>query len=223
MLIGVVPFGLIAGAAPVADGLGGWAAIGLSTVVFAGASQLAAADVLADGGSVLVAVLAAWTVNLRMVLYAASLAPYLSDEPLRRRLLAAYTLNDQTYALSVTRWARGGDPRTRLAYYFGAASLLWVAWQAATVAGVLVGGAVPDEFPLDFAVPLVFLVLLVPLLTARPAVAAALAGGGAAVLAAELGAGHLSVMAGAAAGIAIGVVVDVLSEGAGRPAGAPPP
>ncbi|MDP9072000.1 MAG: AzlC family ABC transporter permease, partial [Actinomycetota bacterium] len=186
MLIGVVPFGLVAGAAPVSAGLGGWTAVGLSTIVFAGASQLAAADVLAHGGSAVVAVLAAWTINLRMVLYSASLAPYLSHEPTRRRLAAAYLLTDQAYALAVSRWAGGGDPEARLPYYLGAASLLWAAWQAATVVGVLIGAAVPDEVPLDFAVPLVFLVLLVPLLATRPAVAAAVAAGVAAVAAAEL-------------------------------------
>ena len=51
MLIGVIPFGLVAGATPVATGLGGGVSIGLSTIVFAGASQLAAADALADGAS----------------------------------------------------------------------------------------------------------------------------------------------------------------------------
>jgi predicted branched-subunit amino acid permease len=78
MLVGVVPFGLVAGASPVDQGLGGAAAIGFSMIVFAGASQLAAIDVLGDGGSALVAVLAALTINLRMLLYSASLAPYLS-------------------------------------------------------------------------------------------------------------------------------------------------
>ena len=212
MLIGVVPFGLVAGAAPVSQGLGGWASIGLSTIVFAGASQLAAAEVLAEGGSAVVAVMVAWTVNLRMVLYSASLAPYLSREPLRRRLGVAYLLTDQAYALSIARWAPDGDPAGRFPYYLGAATVLWAAWQVATVVGVLVGGAVPDDVPLEFAVPLVFLVLLVPLLTSRPAMAAAAVGGAVAVAAAELGAGPLSIVTGAASGIAVGTLVDVLAE-----------
>jgi predicted branched-subunit amino acid permease len=204
MLIGVLPFGMVAGAAPVAEGLGGWTAVGLSTVVFAGASQLAAVEVLDDGGSTLVAVLAAWTVNLRMLLYSASLAPYLSHESVARRLGAAYLLTDQAYALSISRWAEGGQVRDRLAYYLGAGISLWVSWQLSTIVGVLVGGAVPDGVPLDFAVPLVFLVLLVPLLGSRPALAAATVGGTSAVVAAELGAGPLSVIAGSALGILAG-------------------
>ncbi|MCA1692188.1 MAG: AzlC family ABC transporter permease [Acidimicrobiales bacterium] len=208
MLLGIVPFGLVAGAGPVSHGLGGWSAVGLSTIVFAGASQLAAADVLAQGGSAVVAILTAWTINLRMVLYSASLAPYLSHESTRRRLAAAYLLNDQDYALSVARWSGGGDPKGRLPFYLGAGVLIWVSWQLATVAGVLVGGAVPDDVPLDFAVPLVFLVLLIPVLTTPPAVVAAITGGAAAVVAGELGAGTLSVIVGAVLGIIAGAVVD---------------
>lgn len=216
MLIGVVPFGLVVGAAPVARGLDGWAALGLSTILFAGASQLAAAEALASGGSALAAILVAWTINLRMVLYSASLAPYLGHERTPRRLGAAYLLTDQAYALSVARWAGGGKPEVRLSFYLGGAVLLWVAWQAATIAGVLLGGALPEEVPLDFAVPLVFLVLLVPLVTTRPAVAAAVIGGAVAVAAAELGAGPLSIVVGAGLGIASGAAVDALGARPGR-------
>lgn len=208
MLLGVVPFGLVAGAAPVAQGLGGWDAVGLSTIVFAGASQLAIVDVLGQGGSALVAILAAWTINLRMVLYSASLAPYLGHEPTRRRLAAAYLLVDQAYAVSVSRWAGDDRPEGRLAFLAGAGALLWTAWQVSTVAGVLVGASVPAGVPLDFAVPLVFLVLLVPVLDGGPAIVAAAVGGIAAVVAAEIGAGPLSTVVGAVAGIAAGTAAD---------------
>ncbi|MGQ0830593.1 MAG: AzlC family ABC transporter permease [Microthrixaceae bacterium] len=222
MLVGVIPFGLVAGATPATTGLGGGASIGLSTIVFAGASQLAAADVLAKGGGALVAIVAACTINLRMLLYSASLAPHLAHVPLRRRLLMAYLLTDQAYAVSITRWsgeavAAGGggpapDPARRVPYYLGAALLLWVNWQICTVIGLLIGAAVPDSLPLDFAVPLVFLVLLVPAITDRPAGVAALVGGGAAVLGAQAGAGHLSVLVGAVAGIAAGALSEVVLE-----------
>ena len=212
MLVGIIPFGLIAGATPVTNGLGGAAAIGLSTIVFAGASQLAAVDVLAHGGSVLVAVLAACTINLRMLLYSASIAPYLADEPVPRRLGAAYLLTDQAYAVSITRWSTDTDRERRLPYFLGAGLLLWSAWQVSTVVGVLVGSAVPADVPLDFAVPLVFLVLLVPTLTSRPALVAAAVGGAAAVAAAEAGAGPLYIIVGALSGIAAGAFADVLED-----------
>ncbi len=228
MLVGVVPFGLVAGAAPAAAGFGLAGALGFSTIVFAGASQLAATGVLADGGTAVVAVLAACTINLRMVLYSASLAPYLAATSRRSRFAVAYLLTDQAYAVSIRRWAGerpGHDPpgraRERLAFYLGAGLTLWVAWQLSTVAGALVGRAVPDDVPLTFAVPLVFLVLLVPTLTSRPARVSAGVGGGAAVAAAGLGAGPLSVMVGAVLGIVAGALVDGDDPEPG-PAGGPP-
>jgi len=217
MLFGVVPFGLVAGATPVSEGLGIGAAMGFATIVFAGASQLAAIDVLADGGSALVAVVTACTINLRMLLYSASLAPFLAKEPLRRRLAVAYFLTDQAYATSITRWSAGEEPRRRLPYYFGGAVLLWVSWQVSVLTGALVSGAVPESLPLDFAIPLVFLVLLVPTLVSRPAVVAAAVGGLAAVVAAEAGADELSVLVGALAGIAAGAVAEGSVERAARP------
>jgi predicted branched-subunit amino acid permease len=223
MLIGVIPFGLVAGATPATTGLGGGTSIGLSTIVFAGASQLAAADALADGASAAVAVIAACTINLRLMLYSASLAPHLAAVPLRRRLLIGYLLTDQAYAVSILRWTNeaaeeqaGGLPapglERKLPYYFGAAVTLWANWQVCTIVGVLIGSAVPESLPLDFAVPLVFLVLLVPAITSRPAAVAAGVGGGAALLAAEAGGGHMSVLFGALAGIAAGAVAEAALE-----------
>lgn len=215
MLIGVIPFGLIAGVTPVAGGLGAGAAVGFSTIVFAGASQLAAIEVLSDGGTAVVAAVAACTINLRMVLYSASLAPYLARERLARRLAVAYLMTDQAYAVSILHWSdqdpAAPDPRTRdrrWSYYLGAGATLWLAWQASTVAGALIGTAVPDSVPLGFAVPLVFLVLLVPTLSRVHAVVAAAVGGAATVLALELGVGPLSVLVGAVAGVVAGAVVD---------------
>ena len=223
MLIGVIPFGLVAGVTPVANGLGTGAAVGFSTVVFAGASQLAAIDVLSNGGAAIVAALAALTINLRMLLYSASIAPYLSRETFGRRMVVAYLMTDQAYAVSITRWAEeGDDPERRLPFYFGAGLMLWGSWQISTILGALLGSAVPDDVPLEFAVPLVFLVLLVPAVNTRPAAVAALAGGGTAVLAAELGAGPLSIIVGAFAGITAGVVAELVID-RGRPEADEPP
>ena len=155
--------------------------------------------VLADGGSALVAVVAACTINLRMVLYSASLAPHLAGERLGRRLIAAYVLTDQAYAVSITRWGDDDDPDVRFAFFIGAGFLLWGVWQVSTLIGVLIGGALPEWLHLDFAIPLVFLVLLVPTITDRPSVVAAVAGGAGAVIGAELGVGDLSILTGALA------------------------
>lgn len=213
ILIGVVPFGLVAGTTPVAAGMDVTDALGFSLLVFAGASQLAAIDVLSRDGSALLAAIVAWTVNLRMMLYSASLAPYLTTEPLRRRLLASYLLVDQNYAYAVTKWRDpADDPSRRIGYFVGGGLVVWSGWQLSTLAGALVGSAVPEDLPLDFAVPLVFLVLLVPAINSRPAAVAAVVGGFATVLAAGAGSGSLSIVLGAIAGIAAGTAAELLAE-----------
>ena len=226
LLVGVIPFGLVAGAAPVDANLGGAVALGLSTIVFAGASQLAMVDVLGGGGSVAVAVLTAWTINLRLMLYSASLSPFLARQSHAQRAGIAYVLTDQAYAVSITRWAgggRGAEPERRVPFYLGAAVALWVNWQICTIIGVLIGSAIPDSLPIEFAVPLVFLVLLVPTLTSSPTVVAAIFGGGAAVVCAQLGGEHLAIVAGAISGITAGVVAEYVRDGPAVSAPAPAP
>src|SRR5438309_5753012 len=146
MLIGVIPFGLVVGATSATDHFGTGAAMGLSTIVFAGASQLAVLQTLAGGGSAIVAAIAAWTINLRILLYSASLAPELTHESTVRRLVAAYFLTDQAYAVSITRWkVEHAATEGRLSFYMGAGVTLWIVWQISTFAGALLGSALPPD------------------------------------------------------------------------------
>jgi len=221
VLVGVAPFGLVAGAAAVEVGLPVSGAVALSVVVFAGASQLAALELLETGAPMAVVVLTALVINLRLLMYSASLAPYLRDEGLSWRALEAYLLTDQAYALSVTRFAGdanadekpesnergGGKPLSRRWFYLGAAVPLWVVWQVCTLAGALGGARVPESIPLAFAVPLTFLALLVPAVEDRPTFAAALVGGTLATLGAALPY-NAGLLLGAVAGIVVGVVVE---------------
>ena len=167
MLIGVVPFGLIAGTTPVTGGLGMSAAVGFSTIVFAGASQLVAIDSLISGKGAAVAIMAAIAINLRLLLYSASLAPEFGRLPFRDRMKIAYLLTDQAYAVThaeaENNRAATPDPRVALdeagtknlyRYYMGAGLTLWGSWQIATIVGGLIGNSIPSDIPVDFAVPL---------------------------------------------------------------------
>ena len=215
LLIGVPPFGVIAGVAAIEAGLGLAEAVGFSVLVFAGAAQLAAIDLLGSGAMVWVAVLTALVINLRMAMYSASLAAHLSAEPRPRRALAAYLLTDQAFALSVARFAErdsldqrsgsaaSGTDGGRWWFYLGAAVPLWVTWQATTVAGVVVGDAVPEAVPLGFAVPMVFISLVVPSITDRPTLAAGLSAAVVAVVGAPLPA-KLGMPLAALTGVAVG-------------------
>lgn len=188
ILLGVVPFGLVAGVASVDAGIGVAGAVAFSVVVFAGASQIAAITLLGAGAPATVAVFTGVVINLRMVMYSASIAQQFTRVSLPRRLVGAYLLTDQAYAVSVADHQRHPRRSTseRVALYLGAALALWLTWQVSTVVGAVGGGMVPAEVPLEFAIPLAFLSLLVPAMTDRPTVLAALVGGVVATLGVEM-------------------------------------
>ncbi len=185
--VGMAPFGLIAGVAATDAGLGLPEAVGFSVIVLAGASQLAALDLIGRDAPVVVAILTALIINLRMLMYSASLAPELAHLSRARRLVGSYWLTDQTYAVSLVRFHHpDAAPVDRWWFYAGSALPLWVVWQTTTVLGVLLGGAMTDAIPLGFAVPLAFLSLLVPTVTDRPALVAAITAAAVATVAAPL-------------------------------------
>lgn len=181
ILAGVVPFGLIFGALAVGSGLSALVAQGFSLILFAGSAQLVAVSLIAGGAPAAVVIGTIWIVNLRHLLYSASLAPQFSSLSARWKIPLAWLLTDEAFAVASARYQRG-ELRFAHWYFLGTGLTLWSAWQACTAAGILLGARVPTGWQLDFALPLTFLALLVPMLRDRPAIAAAASAGGLAVI-----------------------------------------
>ncbi|WP_224448809.1 AzlC family ABC transporter permease [Haloprofundus salilacus] len=228
LFLGIVPFAVVFGVAAVDAGLSALQAVGLSVFVFAGASQLATIELLADDATLAVVVLTAVVINLRMLMYSASIAPYFRSLAGRSKAFLAYFLTDQAYALSVAHYgalddATGGSgsgesdasaaetdalsTADRRWYYLGVGVSLWVVWQLGTVAGLVLGTGVPESWGLDFTVPLVFLALLVPAMNDVPTITAGVCGGVVAVVAAGLPL-NLGLLVGATAGIVAGLLAE---------------
>lgn len=208
MLPGVVPFGMTAGIAAVEAGLEPALGLAMSVIIFAGASQLVVAQLIGEGALPLIIVLTALLINLRMVMYSASLAPHLGHLPLRWTAPLSYLLTDQAYAISITRFTYGRPHGPKQFFYIGAAFPIWAVWLIATAFGVWLGAAIPASWQVGFALPLVFLVLLVPVLRDRPSIIAALVGGGVAILAHEAPY-HLGLTIGGLSGVASGVIAEM--------------
>ena len=100
----VGPFGLVFGTIASNAGLSVIEALSFSVFVMAGSAQLTALQLMLDGSPTLIVVLSALAVNLRMMMYSASLTPYLGKAPLKQRILAAYSTLDQSYALSLQQF-----------------------------------------------------------------------------------------------------------------------
>jgi 4-azaleucine resistance transporter AzlC len=223
ILLGVAPFGMIYGALAIGAGLPRDAAQAMSSIVFAGSLQFVATQLFATGAPGLVLLLTTFVVNLRHMLYSASVAPYLHKLPARWKWLLAYLLTDEAYAVTITYYqlpeANHGDTENterggqRHWYFLGAGLALWSVWQVSTAVGIFLGAQVPPSWGLDFALALTFIALLVPVLTDRPAVAAALSAG----IIALVGVGwpyKLGLVTAAVVGIAVGAWLD-----RGRPHG----
>lgn len=207
MLLGVAPFGVICGVAMVASGIPPLAALLMSLIVFAGASMVASAQLLASGTPALLVVLTTLFINLRFMMYSASLRPHFAHLPLRWRLAFAYLVADNAYAMAILRFADHPQDPSKKEFYLGAALPIWLAWQLAVLAGVLIGAGVPASWRLEFAAPLAFIAMSVPLLRDRAMVAAALAAG-ITVIAANALPLRLSVIAAAAVGMAVGLLAE---------------
>jgi predicted branched-subunit amino acid permease len=171
---------------------------------------LLALEMIGMGAPALLIVLTAALLNLRHVLYSASVAPHLQHLNVRRwKVVLAYLLTDEAYAISIGRLQAERPPRLSHWHLLGSGLLLWVQWQLSTLVGVLVGGAIPARWDLDFVLPATFIALVFPSLKDRPMLAAALSAGAVAVLTAPLP-HKLNVLLAAFTGIAVGMLVQRL-------------
>lgn len=211
------PFGVVYGATAADNGIADVPAILGSFVILAGAAQIALVELIDDGASWIVAVATALVINLRFGLYSASLAPSFRAFPKPWRYGLAYLLTDQTAVTSLLEYQTQTDPTYRRWFTLGAAIWFATPWWIGSTIGVLLGGDIPDNWQIGFAVPLMFTALLVPTIVSRPKAVAAIVGAGVAVSTTWLPDG-VNIMLGAVLGIAIGTL---LAEVAPDPSEAP--
>ncbi len=175
--LGDIPFGLIFGALAIHVGLSPVAANATSFIIFAGSAQFITVQLLGAGASLAVILMVVFVVNIRHVLYSASVAPYVSHlKPIWKYVLA-YFLTDEAYAVAITNYDKNGVSDTRHWYFLGAGVTLWTAWNISTLVGILVGGSIGSNWPVGFFLPLTFIALVVPALKDHPSVAAAVIAG----------------------------------------------
>lgn len=208
---GLIPYGLIAGIAAVRVGLTPVEAISLSAFVYAGASQLAALDLLGSGAPLFIIILTGAVVNARILMFSASLAPYFREYRLRWRAVYASLLVGMGYARAIAEFQED-DSLHYGWYYFGVASSLYVVWVVTTAIGVAVGASIPSGLNLTFVVPLVFLAMTVSAIKNRSTLAAGVTGGAVATGVAFLPM-RLNLIVAGTVGIIVGLLVHYRGEG----------
>lgn len=175
-LLVVAPFGMLFGVVGTEAGLNLAQVMGFSVVIIAGAAQFTAVQLMQEQAPTLIVLASALAVNLRMAMYAASLAPHLGPAPGWQRILIAYFNVDGTYALSHMEYEARPEMTLpeKVGFYMGTASVICFPWYVATWAGAVLGASIPAGLSIDFAVPVAFMSFFAPALRTFPHVAAAI-------------------------------------------------
>ncbi len=202
LFVPAIPFAFVVGVAILDAGINpavGWSS---SSIVYAGAAQLTLVSLL-GAGAVGAAIAAALVVNLRHILYSLALAPTFQRQPRWFRWVGSALLIDQMFVLAEGR--KDDDPAEFRRYYLSAGLFFLIFWNFFVALGLLLGPAVPTDWGLAFAVPVMFTGMLVAGLSERPKVVAALVAAVTTVLAADLP-NRSGLLVGSAAGIIAGLL-----------------
>ena len=165
--LGVAPFGLVFGILGTESGLSPIQTICLSLILFGGASQIVFAQLIAAATPFGIILSSVTMINLRHLLYGLSMASYLRILPVYWRVLLAYLLTDEAYAVTINRLCNAPAGPYQHYHLLGTGLLLWVCWQITTITGVVFGATIPPEWSLEFVIPLTFIAIVVPILRRR--------------------------------------------------------
>jgi branched chain amino acid efflux pump len=205
LYVPAIPFAFVIGLAITESGippLVGWSS---SWLIFGGAAQLTLISLIGSGTAIAAAIVAALVVNARHLMYSAGLAPTFQKQPAWFRWLGPYVLIDQMFALMSVHLH--DDPDQFRTYYLAAGFTFWSLWQITTAIGLAVGPIVPQGWDLEFAVPILFIGLLVLGIDRWPKLAAAVVGAGATYLSASIP-NRGGLLVGAVAGVLAGTIVN---------------
>lgn len=209
LIVGAIPFGIIFGTLAQSSGLSFGGAMGMSAIVFAGSSQFIALGLLSAGTPLGMIVLTTWVVNLRHLLYAVSLVPYVQHLSQVWKLPLGFWLTDENFMVAIQRYRQQDLSRYKHWFQLGSAMAMYVNWQLSTLLGLTLGQSIPNAagWGLDFAMVATFIGMTVPYLTNRPMVATVLISGVTAIAARDLP-HQLGLMVAAIAGIVTGMLME---------------
>jgi predicted branched-subunit amino acid permease len=212
IFVGLLPTGAVTGIAIAGAGLGYPEALASSTIMFSGMAQIAVVELVSVQAPLVIVMLTVMMINLRYLLYSATLGTVLRRESFFRRSTLTYFLTDTLFARTISRTTEPDfNPSIFWAYSMGIGIISVVSWIVGTSIGFFAGDSIPKQVPMDFAVPMMILALLFPVLRSAPMIIAALFGGGVALAAAGMPA-NLSILVGSLTGIVAGTTATIVAQ-----------
>ena len=171
LFIPALPFAFVFGVVVAEAGIPellGWSS---SPIIFGGAIQVTLLTLIGEGASVAAAVSAALIVGARHMLYSVTLAPKFQNQPGWFRWIGSYVLIDQVFVLSQIKPI--DEPIAFRRYFLSAGFTFWTLWMTCTALGVVLGPAIPPEWGVEFAAPVLFVSLMMAASDRRDKLAAA--------------------------------------------------
>lgn len=181
VMMGYVPIAIAYGVLAREAGLTLWETVAMSLFVFAGASQFIAVGMFATAVSPFAIIFTTFLVNLRHLLMSASMAPFLKGRKFGTLALLGTGVTDETFAVNYAEFSKA----SRSHYFmYGVNLASYSSWVTGSLIGGMAGQLVPglDRLPLDFALPAMFICLLVIMLRNRLMLAMAVLAGALSIL-----------------------------------------
>lgn len=212
-LPGIAAWGLVTGMAMVKSGLSIWQALGMTFLVFAGSAQLASLPLIAANVPIWVVFVTAIVVNLRFVIFGAAIGPHFAHLPWYKRIWYGYLNGDLAMAIFPQRFPIDTlyRPQGKAGFFAGISYSNWYAWQAGTVAGILLASQIPQSWGVGFAGTLALLAVMIPLIVNSAALAGVLVAGVVAVAAVGLPY-RLGLLLAVIVGMAAAMMVDIVLD-----------
>jgi 4-azaleucine resistance transporter AzlC len=166
VILGMIPFGLVAGVAAHGAGMSLLEITLMSGIVFAGSAQLVAIGIWTHPPDLIAVTIAAFVVNLRLALMGPVLAPWLDHLRGWRLWGSLFVMVDQNWAMSVGEINAG---KRDAGFLFGSGVLFWVMWTSTSALGHVLGTQIQPQpgHPLFFAALAVFVAMLVQMWKGR--------------------------------------------------------
>jgi 4-azaleucine resistance transporter AzlC len=162
IFLGYVPVGIAFGILARALGFSTFEAVVCSATALAGAGQFIALAVLGTGANVVTVLAATTIVNMRYILFAATLSPYLKGVSTPKQAAIAFTLTDETFAVNIAEQRLGlSSPASMM----GVGLVAWMGWVLGTFVGAFGADWIgdPGRFGVGFAMPAMFTALFIAL------------------------------------------------------------
>ena len=168
----VFAWGLVTGVAMSKSVLTLPQAIGMSLLVYAGSSQLAVLPLLAAGLPIWTALLTAFIVNVRFIIFSAGLMQHFGHLPFVRRVVLGVFNGDLPFVMFTQRYPSAAPQAGKEGYYWGLVLLNFVAWQVSSILGIVAASLFPDAWGLALAGTLALIPVMVSTIRGRAALMA---------------------------------------------------